>query len=131
MSEIAEKPLLEVNQQVTESISTKVSGGHALLKTFAPQWLDFDRMNESPEYRRALLRVLLVQVFYLHAVIYAIVNALLLVIDLLTGSYYWFYWVLMGWGIGLAAHAGLLWGLPKASAWQAELIDKELARGAH
>lgn len=44
--------------------------------------------------------------FYEHLVIYLVVNAALCALDVLTGTdKLWFYWVLGGWGIGLAAHA--------------------------
>jgi hypothetical protein len=44
--------------------------------------------------------------FRLHLIIYAAVNVLLLVINLLTApDKLWFYWPLIGWGIGLAGHA--------------------------
>lgn len=43
--------------------------------------------------------------FFGHLVIYLVVNLALLALNLLTspGSL-WFYWALLGWGIGLAAH---------------------------
>lgn len=40
----------------------------------------------------------------IHAIVFAIVMALLLIINLWTGAPYWFLWVLMGWGIGLLSH---------------------------
>lgn len=36
---------------------------------------------------------------------YLIVNAFLLAVDLLTGGGLWFYWPLLGWGIGMATEA--------------------------
>jgi hypothetical protein len=42
----------------------------------------------------------------IHAVVYAAVNVLLIVVNALTWSGYpWFVYPLLGWGIGLAAHA--------------------------
>jgi hypothetical protein len=40
-----------------------------------------------------------------HAVLYVIVNLLLLWLDLRSSGDLWFYWPLLGWGIGLAWHA--------------------------
>jgi hypothetical protein len=38
--------------------------------------------------------------------VYLAVNALLIVINLATTpGKYWFYWPLLGWGIGIAGHA--------------------------
>ena len=42
--------------------------------------------------------------FNIHALAFVPTMALLLVINLWTGSPYWILWVLLGWGIGLLAH---------------------------
>lgn len=40
-----------------------------------------------------------------HFAIYAVVNVLLLGVNLLTSpETLWFYWALLGWGVGLATH---------------------------
>jgi hypothetical protein len=41
-----------------------------------------------------------------HAGVYVIVNAALFVVNMITSrDALWFYWPLLGWGIGLAIHA--------------------------
>ena len=43
--------------------------------------------------------------FRYHLIIYAVVNALLIIINLsTTPDKLWFYWPLLGWGIGILAH---------------------------
>jgi hypothetical protein len=42
--------------------------------------------------------------FRIHAIAFVLAIALLVVINLLTGSPYWVLWVVLGWGIGLLAH---------------------------
>ena len=42
--------------------------------------------------------------FLAHAIAYAVVNSILIAIDLMTGPNFWFYWPLGGWGAGLASH---------------------------
>ena len=42
--------------------------------------------------------------FYIHLTAYIGVMVLLLLIDFLTGGGWWFYWPLLAWGIGIAAH---------------------------
>ena len=43
--------------------------------------------------------------FKIHFAAYALVNLLLLAINLLTTpNHLWFYWPLVGWGIGIVAH---------------------------
>lgn len=51
--------------------------------------------------------------FYDHLIAYLVVNAFLVGLDLFTGTEkLWFHWVLIGWGIGLAAHAVRVFGFP-------------------
>jgi hypothetical protein len=42
--------------------------------------------------------------FIAHAIGYAVINSILIGIDLMTGSGLWFYWPLGGWDAGLASH---------------------------
>lgn len=43
--------------------------------------------------------------FYRHLGIYLVVNAALFMMDMLSSGGVWFYWPLLGWGIGVGAHA--------------------------
>ena len=62
---------------------------------------------------RALNRARQLKGFYIHLTTYLLVNALLVVIDLVAGvngdttflGLDWAYWPILGWGIGVAAHA--------------------------
>jgi hypothetical protein len=48
--------------------------------------------------------------FRIHLIVYAAVNFLLLVINLLSDrGHLWFYWPLIGWGIALLGHAFLVY----------------------
>jgi hypothetical protein len=63
-------------------------------------------MNDTERYQRAHQRVQQLRSFYIHLVVYLIVNAGLFLIDLAQdGEINWFYWSLLGWGIALAVHA--------------------------
>ena len=56
-------------------------------------------------YDRALKRVKELKEFYIHVSVYLIVNAGLFGINMLSDSdSLWFYWPLLGWGIGVAIH---------------------------
>ena len=48
--------------------------------------------------------------FYIHLAVFTAVLVLLLLIDLGTGRGWWVHWVLMGWGIGIVAHALAVYG---------------------
>lgn len=63
---------------------------------------------EHPESDReaAVKRLKAKQDFKNHALIYVVVNALLVVIWALSGAgYFWPIWAIMGWGVGLAFNA--------------------------
>jgi hypothetical protein len=69
-------------------------------------------MDDQEIYRRAKRRVGQIKGFYVHATVYVLVNALLIIINLLTSpDRLWFFYPLLGWGIGLAAHGLSVFGL--------------------
>jgi hypothetical protein len=70
-------------------------------ETRPPEVLD---ENEAA-YKRAKQRVEELRGFYVHLMIYLVINAGLFLIDLVSGGGWWFYWPAIGWGIGLGAHA--------------------------
>ncbi len=45
------------------------------------------------------------------------VNIALLVINVLVGEAWWFYWPLTGWGIGLGVHALVVFGFGGGEPW--------------
>jgi len=51
--------------------------------------------------------------FYIHLTAFLVVNALLVAINLATSNgRLWFQWPLIGWGIGILAHAVVTFRLP-------------------
>ncbi len=65
----------------------------------------------------------------IHLAVYVVVNALLIVINLLTSTeYLWFWWPLLGWGIGLALHALAIVLIPKLLGKRQRMIDDELQK---
>ena len=68
-------------------------------------------MESDERYRLAKRRVRVLKGFYIHLATYIAVMALLLLIDFLTGGGWWFYWPLLGWGIGIVAHAFTVFGI--------------------
>jgi len=57
------------------------------------------------KYEKAKKRVEEIKGFYSHLIVYLCVNVALLIINLVTSSgTLWFYWPLLGWGIGLFFH---------------------------
>lgn len=87
--------------------------------------------EERQRYERARARVKELKGLYTHVVIFILVNTGLFVINLLSGGSWWFFWPLLGWGIGLGAHAVnvLGFGGTLGRDWEErktrELMDKE------
>lgn len=68
-------------------------------------------MSDLEEYQRAKKRIKEVKGFYGHLASYLSVNAGLFLIDLLSGNGLgWFYWPMIGWGIGLLSHGIRVFG---------------------
>ncbi len=59
--------------------------------------------------------------FYIHAAVFVLVNILLIVINLMfVPTFLWFFFPLIGWGIGLTMHFlfGVLWVRSETENWQ-------------
>ena len=89
-------------------------------------------MEEDTRYRRARERVEALKGFYVHIATYLIINLGLFLINLATDSgSLWFYWPLLGWGVGLAIHAFFVFGVegPLGRDWEEkkirQLMDRE------
>ena len=50
-------------------------------------------------------RVAEIEAFYIHLLSYVLVVALLTAINVQSGDEWWVHWVVLGWGIGVVAHA--------------------------
>ena len=89
--------------------------------------------EERQRYERALARVQALKGFYIHAMAFVLVNVALLGINALVDGVWWFYWPLMGWGLGLGVHALAVFGFggggPWGRAWEErktrEMMDEE------
>jgi hypothetical protein len=65
--------------------------------------------------------------WFIHAAVYACVNALLVTISLASGKP-WAVFPLMGWGLGLAIHSALVWLGSPGSALHERLLQNERQR---
>ncbi|MFP3592053.1 2TM domain-containing protein [Chryseobacterium sp. SIMBA_038] len=84
--------------------------------------------KENRAYRKAERRVKELKGFYGNLTSYCLVIPFLLVLNLLTSpDHLWFYWPMLGWGMGLAAHGINVFGIGKN--WEEkkikELMDEE------
>lgn len=68
-------------------------------------------IDDDARYRAAKSRVNQLRGFYVHLTVFVCVNAFLIILNLITTPHsLWFYWVTLGWGIGLVAHALQVYG---------------------
>jgi 2TM domain-containing protein len=88
--------------------------------------------DDRERYERARRRVRELRAFYVHLTVFVAVNILLHVINFATApGAYWAFWPLLGWGIGLLAHAlaTYRWMPFAGKEWEErkirELMDKE------
>jgi len=89
--------------------------------------------DDSRMYEEARERVKKKKDFYGHLTTYVIVGIFFFVLNMLTSPFdWWFYWPMLGWGIGLASHYFSAFGLPGAEAldeeWEQREIDREVRR---
>jgi hypothetical protein len=88
--------------------------------------------DDRERYERARRRVHELRAFYIHLTVFVGVNIFLHVINFVTApGKYWAFWPLLGWGIGLLAHAAATyrWMPFAGQEWEErkirELMDKE------
>jgi hypothetical protein len=90
--------------------------------------------HEDDRYKAALERAEMLQGYYIHLLVYAVVNAGLFVINLVTrgdGGGWWFYWVLAGWGIAVAIHTMVVFSGVFSESWKQRKADEIYRRGQH
>lgn len=88
--------------------------------------LSFNKENKA--YERAVKRVKDLKGFYANLSSYCVVIPFLLILNLISSpEHLWFYWPMLGWGIGILAHAVNTFGIGKD--WEErkiqELMDKD------
>lgn len=93
-------------------------------------------MDEQARYERAKKQAEELRDFYQHLVIYLVINAFLLLLNLRTSpGHLWFYWPLFGWGLGVAIHGATVFGSNKfwGQQWQErkikQLMEKDRSDG--
>ena len=88
-----------------------------------------NQLTEEEIYKKARKRVEEKKGLLIHAIIYVLVNALLVVIWAVTGSnYQWFWWPLGGWGIGLIFNFLGVFVFNREMGWEKNAVEKEAER---
>jgi fatty acid desaturase len=83
---------------------------------------------DRAKFEQARRRVAAIKGFYIHLTVFVLVLAGLFAIDLATGSEWWVHWVLLGWGVGVIAHALAVFGRAPAmvAEWEARKVRQLL-----
>lgn len=79
------------------------------------------------KYERAKKRVEELKGFYSHLAVFIVINVVLFIINMATSpGNWWFYWVTLFWGIGLAFHAAGVFGRGKiiSREWEEKKIQQ-------
>ena len=83
--------------------------------------------RDDAAYKAALQRAETLQAYYTHLLVFAVVNAGLFFINLLTrgddGSW-WFVWPLAAWGIAIAIHTLVVFGGVFSQDWKMRKADE-------
>ncbi|WP_326981518.1 2TM domain-containing protein [Chryseobacterium sp. MYb264] len=79
--------------------------------------------KEDQAYRKAAKRVKDIKGFYGNLTSYCLVIPFLVILNLLTSpGHLWFFWPMLGWGMGLAAHGISTFGIGKD--WEEKKIKQ-------
>ena len=88
--------------------------------------------TEEIKYQKAKERVEAIKGVYIHLTVYVVVNLILFSINMIVlPNDLWFFWPLMGWGVGLFFHVLVVFGFGRGfgADWEErkirELMEKE------
>lgn len=88
-------------------------------------------MEDEKAYESAKKRVEEKIGFYIHIMVYIVISALLVIINLSsTSSYFWAKWPIFGWGIGVIFHAIAVFVFHEKSEITGRMIEKEMRKDA-
>ncbi len=96
-----------------------------------PVWSDNKSSDVHSVEERADRHVRHLIGFYIHLAAFIGVNAMLVLINLLTSpGVFWALWPLLGWGIKVAAHALAVFGVPGYETWKTRVRRRYIRRHA-
>ena len=87
------------------------------------------RNPESDLRQQARDRVAAKLSFFVHLAVYIAVNVLLVVVNLVaTPEHLWFYWPMLGWGIGVVFHGAVVLSFVKWRSLVGGMEERELRK---
>lgn len=97
------------------------------------QYYRDDRRKDAFKYREAKKRVEAKKEFYQHITVFVVMSVFFFTLNIITAPYaLWFYWPIIGWGIGVLFHYFEVFGFPAipqmSQEWEDEQIREEMMR---
>ncbi|MFC1845832.1 2TM domain-containing protein [Chloroflexota bacterium] len=88
------------------------------------------KRSEDEIYEEAKQRVENKKGFFIHLIVYVLVNVFLVIIWAVTtpGGYPWFIWPIIGWGIGLVLHCLSIFVFTRKTGWEQRELEKEVQK---
>lgn len=127
LANIVQRYALITNQNVFIEKSADFFRVKIPLLNQKPYIMNTSTSNESIAYDRAAKRVKELKGFYGNVISYCLVIPFLIFVNLYTSpQYHWFWWPMLGWGIGLASHAVQVFGISRN--WEEKQIKKIMER---
>lgn len=127
LANIVQRYALITNQNVFIEKSADFFRVKIPLLNQKPHIMNTSTSNESIAYDRAAKRVKELKGFYGNVISYCLVIPFLIFVNLYTSpQYHWFWWPMLGWGIGLASHAVQVFGISRN--WEEKQIKKIMER---
>lgn len=89
-----------------------------------------DEQNMALRRAQARKRLEAIKGFAVHATIFALVNAILIAINVVSGPPWWAQWPLIGWGLGVIGHAIAVYGRTpqQVTEWEERKIQQMVKR---
>lgn len=86
--------------------------------------------TKETKYQEAKEKVEVIKGFYIHLIVYVVINLMLFTINITTSpGNLWFIWPLMGWGVAIVLHAARVFFGSMGSNWEekkiAELMNEK------
>ncbi|MCE3075173.1 2TM domain-containing protein [Chryseobacterium gwangjuense] len=92
-----------------------------------PNTISIKNDSENKAYEKAQKRVKEIKSFYANLFSYAIIITFLMILNLITSpKHLWFYWPMLGWGIGVAAHGISVFSIGRT--WEEKKIREILEK---
>jgi hypothetical protein len=85
-------------------------------------------LNDTDLEARARRRVGIKTGFYVHALVFVLVNLGLLALNAAIGGYRWSVWPAWGWGLGLAIHGVVSFLSLQGEGWRDRMLAQEIER---